>query len=119
MSGLVPQTANEFIEQQLAERLTAVGEAFSADVLAFCGPIGNGVDDLVRDAVEALRQSAAKGGLVIVLTTDGGYIEVVQRIVDTLRHHYDHVSFVVPDFAFSAGTVLVMSGDAIFMDYYS
>src|SRR6202008_4140616 len=29
------------------------------------------------------------------------------------------VDFVIPNFAMSAGTVLVMSGDAIWMDYYS
>ncbi len=44
---------------------------------------------------------------------------MVRRIVDVLRKHYKRVDFVVPDYAFSAGTVLVMSGDAIFMDYYS
>ncbi|MCL0060350.1 hypothetical protein M1N88_00460 [Dehalococcoidia bacterium] len=26
--------------------------------------------------------------LTIVVTTMGGYIEVVQRIVETIRHHY-------------------------------
>ena len=56
---------------------------------------------------------------MVILTTTGGYIEVVQRIVDTLRRHYDLVSFVVPNYAYSAGTVLVMSGDEIHMDYYS
>lgn len=39
--------------------------------------------------------------------------------METIRHHYDHVNFVVPNYAFSAGTVLVMSGDCIYMDYYS
>ncbi len=40
-------------------------------------------------------------------------------IVETLRHHYGYVAFVIPNCAFSAGTVLVMSGDDIYMDYYS
>ena len=55
----------------------------------------------------------------MVLQTDGGYVEVVERIVKILRNHYPHVSFIVPNYAFSAGTVLVMSGDVIRMDYYS
>ena len=54
-----------------------------------------------------------------LITTTGGFIEVVQRIVATLRKHYSIVDFVVPNYAYSAGTVLVMSGDAIHMDYYS
>jgi hypothetical protein len=44
---------------------------------------------------------------------------VVRRIVEVLRRHYDLIDFIVPDHAYSAGTVLVMSGDAIHMDYYS
>ncbi len=34
-----------------------------------------------------------------------------------LRHHYNRVDFVVPSFAMSAGTVLVMCGDSIHMNY--
>ena len=40
-------------------------------------------------------------------------------MVETLRHHYDIVDFVVPTHAYSAGTIFVMSGDSIYMDYYS
>jgi len=55
----------------------------------------------------------------VILTTNGGYIETVQRIVDTFHYHYDHVSVIIPNYAYSAGTVLAMSGDEIYMDYYS
>jgi hypothetical protein len=40
-------------------------------------------------------------------------------MVAVLRRYYTLVDFVVPDYAYSAGTVLAMSGDAIYMDYYS
>lgn len=56
---------------------------------------------------------------MVILETDGGYIEVVQRIAEILRHHFDRIEFLVPNYAMSAGTVLVMSGDAIHMDYFS
>ena len=46
-------------------------------------------------------------------------MDVVQRVVDTLRRHYNLVDFIIPNYAYSAGTVLAMSGDAIHMDYYS
>lgn len=36
-----------------------------------------------------------------------------------MRRHYKHVSFIIPNFAYSAGTVLALSGDKIYMDYYS
>ena len=56
---------------------------------------------------------------MILITTNGGAVEVIQRAVATIRHHYDVVNFVVPDVAYSAGTVLAMSGDSIWMDYHA
>jgi len=116
--------ANDFIEQQLGTRLIGIAEQFSPDgahdVLSFTGPLYNGVDNLVRRAIEELKDGSKCSRLIVVLTTPGGYIEPVRRIVDTMRTHYpDTVDFVIPDYAYSAGTILAMSGDSIHMDYYS
>lgn len=46
-------------------------------------------------------------------------MEAAELMVTVLRKHYDLVYFVVPEFAMSAGTVLCMSGDKIYMDYSS
>ena len=54
-----------------------------------------------------------------MIDTPGGIVEVAERIVSTLRHYYQEVRFLIPDSAMSAGTVLVMSGDAIIMDHFS
>jgi hypothetical protein len=105
------------IENQLDEYLAKIEDVLCADVFTFIGPIAYSVDDLIRDEVEAIAPKRER--LAVILETAGGYIEVVQRIADTFRHHYGHVDFIVPNFAMSAGTVLVMSGDAIYMDYYS
>ncbi len=116
----IPTNANEFIEQQLDLRLSAVEEAFDADAITIVSELVFGVDDFIRSTVEDLRQRDSKRSrLVVILTTGGGYIETVQRIVETLRHHYGYVIFIVPNYAYSAGTVLVMSGNEIWMDYYS
>jgi membrane-bound ClpP family serine protease len=114
------RSANEFVEQQLTVRAEAVGAAFKSHVMAFTGPLVFGVDDIVRHVVEEhLLAGARNRSLTVMVGTFGGYIEVVQRIVETLRHHYAHINFVVPNSAFSAGTVLVLSGDMIYMNYYS
>lgn len=113
-------SANDFIESQLDARIEAIERVFKADAIAFSGPIGFGVDDIARTAIETkFSKNSGNERLVFLLTTTGGYIEVVQRIVDTLRKHYQLIDFIVPNYAYSAGTVLAMSGDAIFMDYYS
>jgi len=120
MVSPIPMSANEFIEQQLNECLKGLEQTLDSTVLCFVGDILGDVDDPIRNVVEQERRvSQDQNKLTVILTTRGGYIEVVQRIVDTLRHHYEIVDFIVPNYAFSAGTVLVMSGDAIHMDYYS
>jgi hypothetical protein len=119
------ETSNRFVVQELHKRLKAIEEHFNADGLAVLSPIVYGLDDEVRDGVEDRMDARDKVGepkrdsLVVILETSGGYIEVAERIAETFRHHYNRVDFVVPNYAFSAGTVLVMSGDAIHMDYYS
>jgi ClpP class serine protease len=116
----IPATADEFIEQQLHERLRAIEHLFTAHALTFNGPLYEGVDDVLRTVVETrCLEPPTTSKLVVLLTTNGGYIEPVQRMVAILRKHYQIVDFVIPNSAYSAGTVFAMSGDAIHMDYYS
>jgi len=91
----------------------------NADVLSFNGPVVFPVDEVVRDIVEVMRQTSRRRRLAVILTTEGGYIEIAQRIVATLRHHYGVVDFFIPNYAYSAGTILVMAGDSIWMNYFS
>lgn len=94
-----------------------------SDVIALVAPMYAGIDDIVRTFVEEIGADGSERNkdLSIVLETDGGSIEVVERIADVLRHHYTEgeINFIVPNRAMSAGTVLVMCGDNIYMDYYS
>lgn len=57
--------------------------------------------------------------MYVILTTGGGVLLPVQRIVKVFRHYYKEVNFIVPNYAFSAGTILCMSGDKIYMNYFS
>jgi hypothetical protein len=111
--------ANDFIEQQLDIQIAALESRFKANVLTFSGGILFGVDDLWRVLIEKRYGQEPRRRAIVILTTNGGYIEVVHRMVEVLRRHYRLVDFVIPNYAYSAGTVFAMSGDAIFMDYYS
>ena len=102
----LPVTANEFVEHQLHDRLRAIEAIFDAHALSFSGPLYLGVDDILRTRIEKrCKQGQASKKLAVVLTTSGGYLEPVQRMVDTLRRHYEVVDFVIPNYAYSAGTV--------------
>lgn len=102
---------------RLDEFLGKVEAALGSDALSMSGPIVSGLDTLVRRAMEAY--DTRKNVLVVILTTNGGIVEVTERIVDTLRFFYSEVNFIIPDKAMSAGTVLALSGDNIYMDYFS
>ncbi|MDE0308151.1 MAG: hypothetical protein OXI87_25180 [Albidovulum sp.] len=79
------------------------------------------LDDEFRVVIEEMKgkRKRKRDELIVVLETVGGYMETVERLVAVMRAHYRHVSFVIPNYAYSAGTVLALSGDKIFMDYYS
>ena len=119
-SVILAKSADEFIQQHLDQRILEIERLFEADAITFCGPLVFGVEAIIRATVEAkYAQRPRRRKLVIILTTNGGYLEVVRRAVDVLRAHYRLIEFIVPSYAYSAGTVFVMAGDAIHMDYYS
>lgn len=116
--------ADQVIEHQLAGGNNVLSDQLDSDVIVLCAPMFIGVDDVVRDEIELLSESRNEGEeprtkLSVILETDGGYIEVVERIVAIFRRHYQEVDFIIPNYAYSAGTVLALSGDNIMMDYYS
>ena len=109
------------INEILTDRLAALESHFEADVVFYFGPIQPGIEKIFRDFIEKLKEDKDRqcNRLVIVLNTPGGSAETVEKMVEITRFHYQEVYFVVPDYAMSAGTILCMSGDKIFMDYSS
>ncbi len=110
----------QFLEQLVEFHLLELAQTRTSDVMAIYGPMIPGLPQVVRTEVEELSKSKDfNGHLTIVLDTEGGLVDAVERTVDTIRHHYDIVDFMIPDQAMSAGTVFALSGDGIFMDYFS
>lgn len=111
---------DDVIKGLLADKCSILSEKLSGEVIFIRAPMAPGIDDIVRREVEAIKSvSGSRDQLIVVLETTGGSIEVVERISDVFRHHFHSVIFVIPNFAYSAGTVLSLSGDEIYMDYYS
>ncbi|MCY3705154.1 MAG: serine dehydrogenasease [Gammaproteobacteria bacterium] len=114
---IAPPTTQDSVREWATARLRAIEDALNADGLTILAPINWGLEHGVKVAVEAREERGET--LAVILDTPGGVVEVVERIVRVLRHHYDEVKFIIPDRAMSAGTVLAMSGDDILMDYHS
>lgn len=113
-----PQNSNAIVEDQLSTRVRQIEKLLQADALTYMGPIIDDTPDLFRLAVED-HDFQEHEKLLILLETNGGYVEAAERIVTITRHHYLTVDFLVLSHAMSAGTVLAMSGDDIYMDYAS
>ena len=97
--------------------LNAIDEALEADVVAFVSPILPGLDRQLRNAIEAVQDRKKK--VAVILDTPGGVVEIVERMVATLRSTYQDVTVIVPDQAMSAGTIFALSADRIMMDFFS
>ncbi|OHU87472.1 MULTISPECIES: SDH family Clp fold serine proteinase [Pseudoalteromonas] len=111
---------NETIELALAHYSKETAAQFEADVFSFIGGIRPEYLSIFRAHMENLAGQPAKAdNLAFFIHTPGGVAEVVEKMVDIIRQHYQEVWFVVPDMAMSAGTILCMSGDKIYMDYSS
>lgn len=108
---------DDYIREQLNNHLKKIEEALNADGISITSPILYGLDLRVRDAIELIKEK--KNTLVVIHDTPGGVVEVVERIVDCIRHFYKEVIFIIPDRAMSAGTIFALSGDRILMDYFS
>lgn len=111
---------NKATQQELNNLLSKIEILFKADFLNINGPIGGGLETLLLNIVEDLSDDKdKKDKLLVMITTNGGDALTVERIVNIFRANYTEVNFIVPDYAYSAGTILCMSGDNIYMDYYS
>ncbi len=111
------ETSDKISISWICNKLNKISKHCCADVMAIYGPIWPPLDATFRLAIE--RTKSDKDNLLVIVDTPGGYAEITERIVELMRFHYDEVKFLVPDKAMSAGTILVMSGDAIIMDQFS
>ena len=111
------ETSDQISISWICNKLKEISEHCCADVIAIYGPIFLPVDETFKLAIE--RTKTDRDSLLVIVDTPGGYAEVTERIVETMRHYYGEVKFLVADKAMSAGTILVMSGDAIIMDHFA
>ena len=105
------------VRSQLTWHLQHIEETLEADAVAFASPILPGLDRNLLDVIEAIDPK--RDSISVILDTPGGIVEVVERMVTTLRTNYRDVTAIVPDQAMSAGTIFALSADRIMMDYFS
>lgn len=112
-------SVDNIISSLLNEKLAELENHFDADILMYYGPFEGGENQFLTVVEDLANDENKKEKLFVILTTGGGSAIVVERFVNIIRHHYDEVNFIIPDYAYSAGTIFCMSGDNILMDYFS
>lgn len=111
---------DEICEKAAKDAEDALEASLKADIIYFNAPIGDAVFPYYRETIEKLiSRRDKKEAIAFFLTTAGGSAEVAEKIVECAHMHYQEVYFVIPDNAMSAGTIMCMAGDKIYMDYSS
>lgn len=111
---------DETARHLITEKLQDLENYLNADIVVYYGEIFDSSDEQIKGIVEDLQHEPnPKTTCYIILTTPGGSLNPVNRMVTIFRHFYSEVNFIVPNFAYSAGTIFCMSGDNIYMNYYS
>lgn len=105
--------------EEIKKHICQIEKRFDADVLYLNGPISSELIGLLQFEINELRKETTNKKLCVMLTTNGGDANTTERVVYIFRHFYDEVEFIIPDHAYSAGTILCMSGDRIWMNYGS
>lgn len=109
----------EVSREALDQLLLSAEKEFDGSCIYINGPIVESLILPVKENVKALANRNGRAKLCVFLNTNGGDVNTTERLVNIFRHHFRRVEFVIPDHAYSAGTLLCMSGDRIWMDYSS
>ena len=117
---MIVSPINDSNRKAMENALSNLERILNADVFVYYGELIDGVEANVKQIIEQICSDGQKHEeLYVLLTTTGGSLNPVKRIVNIFRNFYKEVNFIVPDYAYSAGTVMCCSGDKIYMDYYS
>lgn len=114
------KTIDKLFQDSLKQRRAVLEEYFDADLIGYYGGISSNYLPWFRQRLETIaKDKKRRDRLVVILNTPGGEVEAVERMVEMQRNFYHEVYFIVPFIAMSAGTIYCMSGDKIYMDYFS
>ncbi len=78
--------------------------------------IPNSIDHTDITPFSDLTRTVKGKAIDVLINSPGGMAEAAERIVHLLRARFDSVRFIIPHTAFSAATMLAMSGDELVLD---
>ena len=118
-------------EQQIAKIQRLIGEieqlfthrpliVYAADINKTHPDVPNLIYPLDKTMFADLLDSVGTSESIdVLLQSPGGYADATEQLVNMLRERFQSVNFYVPHTAKSAATMMVCSGDSLFMDHRS
>lgn len=117
---LSPGSGQERFEKRIA-LLKSIEQATGRPLIVYAANfnhanIPNSIDNTDVTVFSDLTRTVPGKALDVILHSPGGLAEAAERIVSLLRARFESVRFVVLHSAFSAATMLCMSGDQLVLD---
>lgn len=78
--------------------------------------VPNTIDDSDITSFSDLIEGITDRQIDVFLNSPGGSAEATERIVNLLRQNFDYIRYLIPHTAYSAATMMALSGDEILMD---
>lgn len=119
MSEYMGKSYNE-LEIDLMALIKRYNDYTNSNLFLYVSAIGKQVPEIALDqsdfyVIRDLLKDFNSRELHILIETPGGSGEAAEEIVRYIREHFDSVSFIVVGEAKSAGTIIVLSGNEIYM----
>ncbi len=90
------------VDQLVPSTLRQINESLAKKMKGHCIFIKSALvaplDDELRVVIEDISDGSDNDHLIVILETEGGFMENVERLVSVMRAHYTKVSFVIPNF---------------------
>lgn len=115
-----PGTGSERLSRRIA-LLKEIEEKTSRPLIVYAANfrfanIPNTIDHSDITPFSELTRTLPSRSVDVLLHSPGGLAEATERIVSMLRARFDEVRFFVPHSAYSAATMLALSGDELILD---
>lgn len=110
---MLDNIAIKIIGKFLSQNLLEIEKELNSDVVTIYAPIYPEIESMFSYMLDLKEKKRER--LAIILQTDGGYSPTAEKLVRRMRRDYNDISFIIPNYAMSAGTILALSGDRIFM----
>jgi hypothetical protein len=109
------------LQQERKRQLESIAKLRGGrDVLVYAADLSKNIPGVTIDYSDILPvqdqlTNLSAEAIDIIIETPGGFAEAAEDIIRIIRGKYERVGMIVPGWAKSAGTILVMAGDEILM----